>query len=367
MIYDKRYLQFNNLVFDGYDMISSSDEQVTYKESTLQSYSYGHGSYMPYKSDYLYVSAGSASMTLTFWLKKIPCDDRPFYMQFVDQELGRPGKLWAIRNNEILWAYASVRSKHQVVTHEPYKVEYDVEFTLPEGIWHKADKQKTFLLPYNVCTFMECKGFEHYNPCQTSACGDCCEACSDNRFNEDLRDRCFCCCVDDITCDMMLCNHLDELQKFYSCETPFQLVYDCASAEKFNANDFLGQKLCINDICEDHIIAGRFYSETDIPTTDVTVIIKGQMKDPWITINGNTNIIKGEYNGALIIKPSGDVYYQENECCEPVLLNPSVWEIPANMNYGWTVYPQMNSVIIDTHVCCGGATCAYISYDNITA
>lgn len=361
MYYDKRYLQFNNLVFDGYDMISSTDEQVTYKEAQSQAYSYGHGSYMPYKSDYLYVSASSVSMTLTFHMKKIPCEDRPFYLKFIDQELGRPGKLWSIKNGEVLWAYASVRNKHQINTREPWKAEYDIEFTLPEGIWHKADGQKTFVLPYNVCTMMECKGFEEYN-----ACFDCCENCQSGHFWEDYRDRCFCCCVDEITKDMALCYHIKELQKFYGCETPFQFVYDCELGEKFTDNDFLGQKLCIDDICEDNIIAGRFYANTDIPTTDVTVIIKGKMKDPSININDNINFIKGTYDGVLIINSNGDVYYQNNECCEPTLLDPSVWEIPSNMDYGWTVYPQINSIIVNLNECCQVA-CVYIQYDGITA
>lgn len=368
MNYEKRYLQFNNLVFDGYDMISSTDEQVTYKEADSQSYSFSHGSYMPYKNDFLYVDAGSVSMTLTFYLKKIPCDDRPWYLQFVDQELSRPGKLWAIKNNVVMWAYASVKSKHPVNTNEPFRAEYDIEFTLPEGIWHKADKQKTFLLPYNVCVMMECKGFQNYDPCEgMCANGDCCDSCQEKKFQEDLNDRCFCCCVDEITEDMALCYHQNELQKFYSCDTPYQLVYDCYHAEKFNRNDYLGQKLCTKDICDDPIITGRFYSDTDIPTQDVTVTIKGKMKNPWITINGNTNIIKGEYDGALRIEPSGDIYYEQSECCQPTLLDPSVWEIPCKMDYGWWVYPQMNSIKINLNECCQGVACVYVEADSITA
>lgn len=368
MNYEKRYLQFNNLVFDGYDMISSTDEQVTYKEADSQSYSFSHGSYMPYKNDFLYVSSGSVSMTLTFHMKKIPCDDRPWYLQFIDQELSRPGKLWAIKNNVVMWAYASVRSKHPVNTNEPFRAEYDIEFTLPEGIWHKADKQKTFLLPYNVCVMMECKGFQNYDPCDgMCANGDCCDSCQEKKFQEDLNDRCFCCCVDEITEDMALCYHQKELQKFYSCDTPYQLVYDCEHAEKFSRNDYLGQKLCTKDICDDPIIAGRFYSDTDIPTQDVTVTIKGKMKNPWITINGNTNIIKGEYDGALRIEPSGDIYYEQSECCQPTLLDPSVWEIPCKMDYGWWVYPQMNSIKINLNECCQGVACVYVEADSITA
>lgn len=364
MYYDKRYLQFNNLVFDGYDMISSTDEQTTYKEPQKQSYSMADGSYMPYKKKRLYVNPGSVSMTLTFWLKKIPCEDRPWYLQFVDQELSRPGRLWAIRNGEILWAYANVRSKHILTTYTPYKAEYDIEFTLPEGVWHKADKQRTFVLSYNVCTMMECKGFRPYDPCDG---GNCCEVCQSKKFWDDLEDRCFCCCVDDITEDMALCYHTKELMKFYGCDTPFQLVYNCEYAEKFNRNDYLGQRLCVDDICEDNIIAGRFYSETDMSTDEVTVIIKGDMHNPWITINGNTNIIKGDYNGALIVKSNGDVYYQANECCEPTLLDPKVWVIPSGMTYGWTIYPQNNSISINLNKCCVGASCVYIQHDAITA
>ena len=367
MNYEKRYLQFNNLVFDGYDMISSTDEQVTYKEADSQSYSFSHGSYMPYKSDFLYVSSGSVSMTLTFHLRKIPCEDRPWYLNFIDQELGRPGKLWAIKNGVVMWAYASVRSKHPVNTNELNKAEYDIEFTLPEGIWHKADKQKTFVLPYNVCTMMECKGFQNYDPCDgMCADGDCCESCLDKKFQEDLNDRCFCCCVDEITEDMALCYHQKELQKFYGCETPFQLVYSCRDAEKFSRNDYLGQRLCIDDICDNNIIAGRFYSDTDIPTDQVTVVIQGKMKNPSININGNLNIINGTYDGALIINPSGDIYYQTNECCEPTLLSPSVWEVPSTMDYGWMVYPQTNSIIVNLNVCCQMA-CIYVQADSITA
>lgn len=366
MYYDKRYLQFNNLVFDGYDMISSTDEQVTYKEADAQSYSFRHGSYMPYKSDTLYVNAGSVSMTLTFHMKKIPCDDRPFYLQFIDQELSRAGKLWAIRNGEILWAYASVRSKHAITTNEQNKAEYDIEFTLPEGIWHKADKQRTFVLPYNVCSMMECKGFEQYDPCEAT-CVDCCDACLDKKYKDEYRDRCFCCCVDTITEDMALCYHQKELQAFYGCETPFQLVYDCDHAEKFAKDGILGQKMCVKSLCETSLIVGRFYSNTDLKTNEVTVTITGKMKNPWVTINGVTNIINGEYDGILTIEPSGDVYYQESECCKPTLLDPSVWEIPCESeSYGWWVYPQMNTIKIQLNTCCGLA-CVYIDADAITA
>ena len=97
----------------------------------------------------------------------------------------------------------------------------------------------------------------------------------------------------------------------------------------------------------------------------MTITIVGDVKNPWITINDNTNIIEGEYSGKLIIEPNGDVYSQANDCCAPVLLDPSVWTRPKGMDYGWTVYPGMNSISVYTNVCCG-MVCVYIDAAAIT-
>ena len=368
MYYEKRYLQFNDLVFDGYDMISDYDEPLQYKGSST-AYSYGHGSYRAFKADYLYVSERQVNMTITLKMRKLPCEYRKFYVPFAEQELGKPGRLWAIKNNTIIWAMAAVNNIRPVNNNKKDEMVFDIEFVIPGGVWHKADKQKTFLLPYDVCSLMDCKGFEEYDPCATSqGGGDCCEACEANRLAEDMRDRCGCCCEDDVTADMALCYHQDELQNFYGCDTPYQLMYSCEKAEKFSTEPFLGQRLCVDDVCEQSVIAGRFYSETDIPTNDVTIHIVGDVKNPIININGNENIIKGEYSGKLTIEASGDVYYQESDCCEPELLDPSVWEIPSNMDYGWTVNPGLNSIIVYLNACCSqsGMTCVYIEHQPIT-
>lgn len=370
MYYEKRYLQFNDLVFDGYDMISDYDEPTQYKGSST-AYSYGHGSYRAYKADYLYVSEKQVNMTITLKLKKIPCEYRRYYALFAEQELSKPGRLWAIKNGEVLWAMASVTNRRPVNNGRQDEIVWDVEFVIPGGVWHKADKQRTFVLPYDVCSLMDCKGFEDYDPCATAqGGGDCCESCQTNRLMEDMRDRCGCCCEDDLKPDMALCYHQDELQKFYGCDTPFQLVYSCEAAEKFSTEKALGQRLCVKDICDNAVISGRFYSDTDIPTNDVNITLVGDFVNPWIKINGNTNIIEGEFSGKVIITSSGDVYYQpcDNECCEPELLDPSVWVIPSGNDYGWTVYPQLNSITVYTNSCCSqcGLACVYIDHQPIT-
>lgn len=362
MFYEKRYLQFNNLVFDGYDMISETSEPVRYKTNST-AYSYGHGSYMPLKADYMFVEERSVSMTITLKMKKLPCEYREYYARFSEQELGRPGRLWAIRNNEIIWAFA-IPTNLRVVTHNRQdEVVWDIEFAIPSGVWTKADKLKTFVLPYDVCTFMECKEFKTINPCEdVNPTGDCCLDCQINKALEKANydERCFCCCVDTICPDMALCYYTDRLQEFYSCDTPFQLVYDCEKAEQFSDKP-LGQKLCTKDACS-NIIAGRFYSETDIPSTEVSIEIVGTMKNPAITINGNTNVIKGEYEH-LKVDADGSVY-EITECCMN-LKSPSVWEVSANMNYGWTIYPQENSIIVDLGSCCT-RSCVFIQHNALT-
>lgn len=368
MYFDKRYLQFNDLVFDGYDMISDYDEALQYKGSSSP-ISYGHGSYRAYKSDYLFVSERQVSMTITLKLKKIPCEYRKFYVQFAEQELGKPGRLWAIKNNEILWAFASVNSIRPVHTNKKYEVVYDIEFVVPGGVWHKADKRKTFVLPYDVCSLMDCKGYENFNEC------DCCPNCDDNNLAKAMRDRCGCCCDEDLTRDMELCNHLDELQAFYGCDVPYQLVYSCEAAERMNPEKAFGQRLCVGDICNDSIISGQIYSNTDIPTDDVTITLVGHMKNPTIKINGNINVIEGEYHGKLRLEPSGDIYYQPDENCDWELLSPLLddgetprWQIPVGNDYGWTIYPMLNGVVVYTNICGSeyGANCIYIDHTAIT-
>lgn len=364
MIYERRYIQFNDLIFDSFDMISDWDGSLSFKGSST-AYSYGHGAYRPYKRNYLYVNERQVSMTITLLMDKLPCEFREFYGRFAMEELAKPGKLWCIKNGELLWAYASVDNISENFAKKNDRLVYNINFVIPGGIWYKADKQKTFLVPWNICDFMECMGYRKLQPCTGSATGDCCDICEDKKIAE--REDCSCCCDDQITADMALCYH-DDLQSFYSCFTEYRVVYDCNHAEKFNKDEFLGQKLCVNDGCESALITGQIYSETEIPTEDVTIIIKGKMKNPIIDINGNVNIIKGEYEGVLTIRSNGDVYYSnglDSDCYCEELLDPSVWSVPSGNEYGWTIYPKNNRVIVNLNDCCQGRACLWIQHEAI--
>lgn len=73
----------------------------------------------------------------------------------------------------------------------------------------------------------------------------------------------------------------------------------------------------------------------------------------------------GIHDGALIIKPTGDVYYRTNECCDDELISPSNWIIPDGHTWLWEVVPGVNRILIHLNECCTGATCVYVQHEAI--
>lgn len=355
MRYERRYIQYNDLVFDDMDMLGEYDNtSVSYKMDTAE-YSGGHGSYVPLKKS-LYIKESSVSIKLTLHMKKLPCEKRAFYRDFAVEQLSEPGKLWAVQDNQIVWAYAYVSGYSESTVPIVDRVEMDIDFVLYEGVWHKANPYKTFLQPYDVCTYLNCFEFKNGN----ESC-NCCVDCVDQEELNIKMEEC-CCSCDSVTKDMALCHHWNDLQSFYDKCTGhgYRIVYDCEMGEKFFGDEFLGQKMC-NDC--GGVIAGQLYSNTSIPTENFTIILNGVMHNPSIEINGNTNWIKGDYDGALMIHSNGDIVYRDG-CCDKDL-SPSLWRIPSGMDYGWTINPRNNRVVIDLGDCCG-VKCAYFQIDALT-
>lgn len=345
----RHYLQFNDLVFDEYDMITESDHSVSFKEFN-QEYSFRHGDYSPTKGMML-LASGSVSMTLQLRMKKLPCDARPYYRRFVIGELTKPGRLWAVQDDTLVWAWAKIQNYAESVIGT--FIEVDVSFSIPEGVWHKASHLRTFLVPYDKCSFMDCYNFRDINEC------DCC--CDTPDTEKTL------CCCDEIQKDMALCYHIKDIRHFYDCESKWRIVYDCDKADMYfgdpRLDPHIGYKIC--DCCSSGIIAGILYSDTDIPTDGVRIVIKGHLKNPMIEINGNANIIIGEYDGYLIINPDGTAYATTDPTCEAEPLDVSAWQVPYGHDYRWTVHQGDNSVVISTGSC-AGASCAWIEVDALT-
>ena len=353
MIYKRHYVQFNDLVFDGLDMIEEEDTSVSFKVNDHE-YTFKHGSYIPFKKDYMLAQAGEVAFTLYLKMKKLPCHVREFYPSFAVTQLSKPGKLWAVQNNTLIWAYAYMSEYVMVSDAKKNELKIDVTFGLPEGVWHKADQMRVFLHPYDKCEFMDCYHYKKIHPCHTECC-HCATPVED----------CNCCECWSVTEDMALC-YQDDLSDFYSkCDVPWHIVYDCQSAERFfggyNDKDYFGQKFCSD--CG--AMYGLLYSDTEIPTEGVKITIHGAVNDPEITINGNTNIIKGSYDGELTIYPDGSVYYSP-ECSDcQNLVDVSNWVIPNGMDYGWEVHAGNNSIKIEPNDTCN-LVCAYIEVDALT-
>lgn len=357
MEWKRKYVQFNDLVIDSYDMTKEIDAtDIPFKYNSHE-YSFGHGNYAPMKQDYMFAGESSVSLTMYLNTKKLNCLHRPFYRRFVIGQLIRPGRLWAVVGNELLWAWAYVTNYGDIGSTD--EIEVNVDFTLPEGIWHKANKAKTFLRPFDICVFMDCYDLHDVDPCRGRAIAegdDCCTQCYDPSPHDD----CMCCYCEGITKDMALC--FADLSLYYKeCAAPYQIAYDCLKGQQFFGDDYLGQKICGATTCTS-VIAGQYYSVTDIPTRDVSIFINTQVHNPSITINGNTNVIEGDYN-KLKILPSGDIYEVDDCGCE-TLIDPTNWTVPEESSYGFTIHQGNNSVIINTGTCCFG--CAYIEADAIT-
>lgn len=359
MIYKKKYVQFNEIVFDGVGLVDADDSSASFKDYTAD-YTFRHGQYAPQKVKGGLLRARRVSMTISLNMKGLPCDQRLYYHRFARKQLTTQGRLWAVQGDRLLWAYAYVTSYSESDASAKDTLEIDINFNLPEGIWHKADKLKTFLVPHDVCDFMDCEEFETIDPCRKSP-DDCCN-CGATEPNIPLCDCCDPC--DKVGEENALCYHKD-LSDFYECEVPWKIIYSCEAAEKFFgdplSNTNLGQKFC--NPCG-NLIAGRFYSDTDLPTSNVTIRLHGTMHNPYIEINGNGNIIQGDYEGFLDIHPNGEVYAYKDDCgpCDP--LPVTAWVIPDGMTLGWTIEQGYNRFVIDGGTCCH--LCAYIMSDELS-
>lgn len=353
MRFNRQYIQYNDLVFDEV----YADDAVASFKTFENEYGSSHGSYFPIKRKGGLLRASSVTMTLTFRMRQLPCELRPFFPDFVKEQLSTQGKLWAIQNGTLMWAYASMLSHYERMNTFLDTYEVDVEFFLSEGVWHKADKQRTFLMPSDPCDMMDCYDFQEIQPCRT---GDCCNC------GPEPQEACNCCeACDEVSKEQALCYHLDEI-KGYVCGRPsFKAVINCTAAEKyfgdFLSDERMGQKFC--STCGD-IIAGKFYSETVLPTDGVKITLHGKFHNPYIEINGNGNYIKGDFDGVLEVYGDGQAYFGTEACGMCEQLPVSTWIIPEGMDYGWTIEPRKNKVIIDGGACC--TYCAWIEEDPIT-
>lgn len=350
----KRFVQFNDIVFDSFDMVTSSELKVSTKTKT-QEYSYGHGSYVKFPRPSLFLTEQDIGLTVNFIYSKYNKEDRPHLKDFIKSNLMKAGKLWAIEGDRLLWAYAYVTDYSE--PYELYKGEMsiNIDFKVYEGVWHVADRKKTFLVPYDTCRVFDCGDWQY----EDTECDDCCVNCPPQQLGN-----CSCLCdCDSLGKENTLCAMgKDALHDFLSCKKSFHIAYSCSRANKlWGDEELLGKRLCKADSCLD-TIAGKFYSQTVIDTNKVDVTLKGKFQDPTITINDTKVTILGEYDGILKINDSFDVMFTEDECCE--YEDVDLDKVVVENDYQFTVHHGENRVIVEG-ICCHMA-CVFVHVDELT-
>lgn len=349
----RRYVQFNDLVIDSFDMISSAEYKQNTKTET-EEYSFGHGSYVNFKSSEQFLTEGDLSLTLRIDYRKYRREEKKYLKDFIKINLIKQGRLWAIEDNKILWAYAFVTDFSE--EYEEYKgyISIDVDFTIYEGVWHITDPHKTYLVPYSTCYFIDCYDFKEIE------CDECCIPCKEKPMVEECAS-CLCHCDDLIKENSLCVVGKSILNDFMNCGESILLVYDCNKAYEFFEDKAYGQKMCKKDICNG-TIASRFYSGTVLQTHDVDIRLEGKFQNPIININGNKIQIKGDYEGTILFTRDGNVQYSQAECCpfEDIDLD----NIIILDDFQYTIKHGMNSIIV-TNSCCEMA-CIYIYVDEIT-
>lgn len=357
----KKYIQFNDLVIDDFTMLKSADLSRSFK-TVGHEYSFGHGSYTPFKARHQFSKDQHLSLTLKMYYEKFNRKQKPFFKTWLNQNLAKPGKLWAIEGNQLLWARAYVTDFSEVYSLEKNVLESDVAFTLYDGVWHKADRYTTFFKPYTSCDFTRCLDYREPEPCDATAMGTCCVDCLQPERTS--CEQCLCQCAD-LDKAHSLCAMQDTIAKEYHkrCGTSWQIITNCEAAKRLFGDLLLGTKICKAESCK-LILAGQFYSYTTLDSSEVAITLVGELDNPSITINGNTMQILGKYQGHLRLTSSGDIFYQK-ECCEEERISVENLIIPQKSTFGFLVHHGQNSLIVDTGNCCS-MVCAYIKVGEIT-
>lgn len=347
MSHSRQYLQFNDLVFDSTEMFAPEAEKTTTKVET-QKFSYGNGSYAFFRNPQLFVEEKSLSGTINISFSRFEKGDRHHVKDFIRLNLIQPGKLWAMEDGRILWANAYLTDYSE--PYEKYRdtLSVDVDFKLYEGFWHIADKTKTFALPYNICTALDCYDFTDIDDCT-----DCCVACATQTANP-----CCVCDCDELSEETSLCNAMPD--GWQECGSSYKLIYDCMAGERIYGRKSWGRKVCKQEPCYS-TIAGRFYSRTVLATEHVEVILDGKFHDPTIRINDTEMTVLGDYEGLLRVTESGEMFFAESECCEWEQLDFSNLETE---DLGWSVHNGFNKLLV-SGACCEEA-CAWVNIDEIT-
>lgn len=295
--YPRLYLQYNELVFDGFNTVQTASLSGENKLSTTP-YPFQRGSYYQGSFHNGEVLSGEQDLSLDITLPFVGLRRLQVlnYNDYIQYQLSRPGKIWAVdTGGKLIWAYA-------IPKHPPFNdyeikkgriVHIQMDFLLPEGYWHVADTNNVFFEPYDMCDFKE----EVMSGCSHNC----------NAMQQCTDEKCEICC--DVTEDMCYCNTC--WNPYHPCQSEYRIVYNCAKGEKVHGFHTWGTGFLNN---EQHSTVGEICTNA-IYKSPAIITLFGKYKDPSITFNDTYIRVKGTYEGLLIFTPNGKVYHTPDIEC----------------------------------------------------
>ena len=357
----KRYIQFNDLVFLGRKSIDEQTESISLRENKT-SRTFTNGSYVGNTSKMSLVDSNTISLQIALKTHDWSEEHVQAHYDFIMEQLMTPGKLWAVQTGlQLVWCNAYVTSiqnnKQWVLTDDDYLV-FKVEFDNPDGVWYKADEDKTFLEPYDNCDFLDmkasCLGKSRHCCNGLPNCNNYCDCCESD------------CCEMDGMIDLCTAQTNVEFMNdfFEECNSKWRVVYNCSKCKKDGKGLQCMYKHAICDTCVNEVLTGEFLSTTVLDSHKWSIAIEGDFKDPIVRINDIDFKIKGEYSGVLTANYKGELKYAKSwECLEFNYqdISLSVLKLCAELPY---IKKGLNTVSISGVE--SDTACIYIDYESVT-
>lgn len=287
-VYPRLFLQYNDLVFSGTESVKTASLSGDYVISTLPKL-FSHGSYANGSFYHGALLMGEQDLTLDLEL--------PFagmtrgqvraYHKHIQDNLSRTGRIWAIDPGaKLVWAWA-------IPKHPPYS-DYEMkngktlglqmDFLLPEGVWHLANTANVFLEPWGDCDFTD----ELDDDCTYQYKIDPTECCK----CPDLKNWCEVC-----------------WNPYDRCTNRYRIVYSEIEGEKRFGKLARGYQFMADGMRT----AGTFTSN-GAHVSPVTVTLLGQWVDPRIEVNERTIRLIGHFDGKLVICGNKVTYFPGEPC-----------------------------------------------------
>lgn len=359
----RRFIQYNDLVFEGTESINSTPSETITTKYVTSDYMFQNGALAKVSGEQVLIKDDKITLDLAIRTTDWDLVNIRAHQDFIKDSLITVGRLWAMdTGGQLIWAECILDSytpTYEWTLRDDGYILFQVAFTNPSGVWHKANGSTTWLLPYASCSFVNMIASCYQNATCQSFCME------SNTLRGHCDDCNLHCC--DLSNAVSLCELSDEIaMDFYNrCNSKWRIVHNCELGRETFGNERLwGEAHC--DVCVDGTWADSFYSDTVVRSKRVTITLQGRFKDPSILINDTKVDLKGEYNdGYVSISSDGKVYTFEEphrSDCDPTKVGNE--NLTLCDNRWWSIHRGYNQIAIRGIT--SESFCVYIDYERIT-